>query len=57
MHICLDIDDTITYAPDFFRHLQRAFESARFTVVTFRSDYEEAAGYLASEQIRFDQLT
>ena len=55
-HICLDIDDTITYAPEFFRHLVDSFESAKISIVTFREDLPDTREYLASVQVRYDHL-
>ena len=56
MHICLDIDDTITYSPEFFRRMVASFEFARVTIVTFRDDRQSTEEYLGSLPIRFDQL-
>lgn len=56
MHICLDIDDTITYQPTFFARLTRTFADARVTVVTFRTDFEAAASCLDEIGVRYDQL-
>lgn len=56
MHICLDIDDTITYAPEFFARLVSRFAEARVTIVTFRTDRDETIKYLASAEVRYDQL-
>ena len=55
-HICLDIDDTITYAPTFFLQLVASYPEAQVTVVTFRSDYDATKEYLDSICIRFDRL-
>ena len=55
-HFCFDIDDTITYAPAFFRHLIGTLSSANISIVTFREDKEDTEQYLANELIRFDQL-
>lgn len=56
MHICLDIDDTITYAPKLFTLILAAAADARVTVVTFRADEEGAKKTLVEHAIRFDQL-
>lgn len=56
MHLCLDIDDTITYAPGFFRQIQSAFDKAQTTIVSFRTDLDSTADYLESERILYDQL-
>lgn len=56
MLICLDIDDTITYAPHFFSRLTHCFHEAKIVVVTFRQDYERAALLLRELNVRFDQL-
>ena len=56
MHICLDVDDTITYAPEFFVGLCRRFDDARVTIVTFRSDEVETRTYLDEIGLRYDRL-
>ena len=56
MHVCLDIDDTITYAPDLFVVLVSALPDARITVVTFRTDLEAARKTLQDYGIRYDDL-
>ena len=56
MHICLDIDDTITYAPEFFVQLVARFPEAEVSIVTFRGELEETRSYLDSLPIRFDRL-
>lgn len=56
MHICLDVDDTITYAPGFFAGLCDRFASARITIVTFRSDLAKTKDYLDSVGVRYDQV-
>jgi hypothetical protein len=56
MHVCLDIDDTITYAPELFTLLVSALPDARVTVVTFRTEVESARQTLRDHGIRFDQL-
>ena len=56
MHICLDIDDTITYQPEFFARITHAYADARITVVTFRTDFDTAANCLKENGIRYDQL-
>ncbi|MCA9179703.1 MAG: hypothetical protein KDB14_34845 [Planctomycetales bacterium] len=55
MHICLDIDDTITYAPELFS-LLAALADATITVVTFRTDADGARATLAESGVRFDRL-
>ena len=56
MHICLDIDDTITYAPTFFAALVTAIPDAEITVVTFRKEHIAAKQTLVEHGIRFDRL-
>jgi len=56
MHICLDIDDTITYQPSFFMKLSHSFSDAKITIVTFRTDREAAEVYLNQIGIRYDKL-
>lgn len=56
MHICLDVDDTITYAPSFFSRLVDSFSEAVVTIVTFRTERHETEQYLRSIPIRFDRL-
>ncbi len=56
MHICLDVDDTITYAPGFFASLCDRFSGARITIVTFRTDLTQTKDYLNSVGVRFDQI-
>jgi len=56
MHIAIDIDDTITHAPDFFRLLTRFFEDTVVTIISFREDEEEARRLPHGLGIRFDRL-
>lgn len=56
MHICLDVDDTITYAPQFFADLCARFADAKITIVTFRSDLAKTTEYLDSAGIRYDHV-
>lgn len=56
MHICLDVDDTITYAPAFFAGICERFADARITIVTFRADRKETEQYLDSVGVRYDQV-
>ena len=56
MHICLDIDDTITYQPGFFARLTSAFSDAKITVITFRTDIDAASNCLDEFGVRYDQL-
>ena len=56
MHICLDVDDTITYAPHFFAAVCERFADARITIVTFRADKDQTEQYLDSVGVRFDQV-
>ena len=56
MHICLDVDDTITYAPAFFAGVCDRFADARITILTFRVDKEQTEQYLNSVGVRYDQV-
>ena len=56
MHICLDVDETITYAPAFFAALCDKFAEARVTIVTFRTDKTETERYLNSIGVRFNRV-
>lgn len=56
MLICLDIDDTITYAPEFFSRITHCFVEARIVIVSYRQDYDAAAQLLRDLNVRFDQL-
>ena len=56
MHICLDIDDTITYVPKLFQVLISAVPESKITVVTFRSDPSNAMKTLSDLEIRYDRL-
>lgn len=56
MHICIDIDDTITYHPSFFAKLTQTFKEAKITIVTFRSDAEKAKKTLQDAEVRYDEL-
>ena len=56
MHICLDVDDTITYAPAFFSALCDRFAEAQITIITFRKDREQTEQYLASVGVRYERL-
>ena len=56
MHICLDIDDTITYAPGLFAALLTALPDAEVSVVTFRKRTSDALETLRECGIRCDRL-
>lgn len=56
MHLVLDIDDTITHAPEFFQALTHALVGARVTVITYREERDEAAAELAAIGVRHDDL-
>jgi hypothetical protein len=56
LHIALDIDGTITEAPEFFSLLTRVVRDARITVVSFREDDREARRLLAELGVRYDAL-
>lgn len=55
-HIVLDIDDTITYSPDFFVRLSKLFGDCRITVVTFRDELTSTRRHLDSLGLRYDEL-
>ena len=56
MDIVLDIDDTITYAPEFFRKFVERFPEATITIVSFRTDREQTEAYLSCLPIRYERL-
>ncbi|MDB2686175.1 hypothetical protein N9Y42_03105 [Mariniblastus sp.] len=56
MHIFLDIDDTITYQPEFFSKLTHSFANASVTIITFRSDFDSSTACLKEHAIRYDRL-
>jgi len=56
MHIVLDIDDTITHAPEFFCSLTRALADSRVTIITYREDRDDAIAELDAIGIRYDDL-
>ena len=56
MHICLDVDDTITYAPAFFSTLCERFKEAQITIVTFRENKAQTEEYLDSVGVRYDRV-
>lgn len=56
MHICLDVDDTITCAPEFFVGLCRRFDGARVTIVTMRTDEIGTKAYLDGIGLRHDRV-
>ncbi len=56
MHFCIDIDDTITYAPEFFVALSKNLVTAKITIVTFRTDREKSEQYLREIGMRYDDL-
>ena len=53
--IALDIDGTISQAPDFFAHLSQHWPG-RVYVITYREDLEDAQADLDSWGIRCDEL-
>ena len=55
-HICLDIDDTITYVPKLFQVLTTVLPESKITVVTFRSEASRAMETLSELDIRYDRL-
>lgn len=56
MHLCLDVDDTITYAPEFFAAICERFAHATITILTFRADRIQTEQYLDSVQVRYDRV-
>jgi hypothetical protein len=56
MHVVLDIDDTITHAPQFFSALTHGLLNARVTVITYREDRDESVAVLEALGIRYDDL-
>lgn len=56
MRVCLDIDDTVTYAPEFFAFLTEALPEAEVIVVSFRTEREHACRTLEEHRVRFDRL-
>jgi len=56
MHLVLDIDDTITHAPEFFHALTHALVDARVTVITYREERDEAVALLEELGVRHDEL-
>ena len=56
VHIAIDIDDTITHAPEFFSLLTHALRDARVSVISFRDNEGEARDLLDELRIRFDRL-
>ena len=56
MHIALDIDDTITHAPEFFSALTHALGTATITVVTVRDSSDGSEQTLREHNIRYDRL-
>lgn len=55
MHIAIDIDGTITEAPEFFAFLTN-LPGLEISIVSFRDDEPEARRLLESLGIRFDRL-
>ena len=56
MHVALDIDDTITHAPEFFSALTHALTAATITILTFRGERDDAEATLLEHRIRYDRL-
>ena len=46
MHIALDIDDTITHAPEFFSWISQL--ASEVTVITYREDRDKVRELLAT---------
>jgi hypothetical protein len=56
MHIAIDIDETITHAPEFFSALTSALAGATITIVTVRDSTDGAEETLRECNIRYDRL-
>ncbi len=56
MRIAIDIDDTATYAPEFFAALTHALNGSEVVIVSYREDAEAARNTLAACGIRYDRL-
>jgi hypothetical protein len=56
MHIAIDIDDTITHAPEFFSALTNGLTGATITIVTVRGRRDDSEQTLRDHQIRYDRL-
>ncbi|MBL8535388.1 MAG: hypothetical protein JNL33_16190 [Betaproteobacteria bacterium] len=56
MHVCLDVDSTVNYAPDFFVALCRRFPDAVITAITSGIDESETQSYLDSIGLRYDRI-
>lgn len=56
MRICLDIDDTITYAPKFFTTFVTSRSDVEVLIVSVRDDVDEAIDLLQSLGVRWDRL-
>jgi len=56
MHFCIDIDDTITYFPEFFVALSKKLPDSKITIVTFRAERDASEKYLAEIGMRYDDL-
>ena len=56
VHIAIDIDDTITYAPELFSLLVGSLREAEIIIVSFRTDRENALLALREHEIRWDRV-
>ncbi len=56
MHIAIDIDQTITHAPEFFSALTSALTGATITIVTVRDSTDGAEETLRLHNICYDRL-
>lgn len=54
--ICIDIDDTITYAPNLFALITHSLTEATIIIVSFRTDHEAAVATLVEHEIRYNKL-
>lgn len=58
MHVVIDVDETITANPTFFRWLSAALkrDEHRVTILTVRRDPVETARLLGEHQVSYDRL-
>ena len=56
MIIAIDIDNTITYAPEFFAKLTNIFKDDEVVIVSYRDDLLESKKILEDCGIRYDRL-
>lgn len=56
MHIVLDVDDTITLAPEFFARLTHALPDVRVTILTLRLNPASTARFVDELGVRYDEI-